>query len=375
MSSYAQDWVWCHSKAKGLVKFVFLAIARLMGKNHHTTPPTPVDELVKATGLAHATVRRGISALESEGEIAVLKANQRGTVHRYKLVIDPQLPLVDLDPRSHDPQCSQGAVPALTQSSDQCSHRAVPVLTGSTESAPLSICTDLVRTEDPSAARPLPAAEAFLTWFRAEYPKHRHGALTTIDWRKDTDAILGLLATGRTVERLQQMAEVMWTMTPREDKFLANAADRGVKLLCHAADRLDALAVLRAAAVVPQRPVPRDTSDQRLLRVVRQLLAREGEGGPLGEACGAVRGLLPEHRTDEDLAYLNTMLLVAARQVVDVDALEVEARAELAPFKVRMSEPEYQRTFGLSVDRLVRERAKLPDLRDLVTAERKEAHG
>jgi len=40
MSNYAQEWVWRYSNARGIAKYVFLAIARRIFRNGATeTPP------------------------------------------------------------------------------------------------------------------------------------------------------------------------------------------------------------------------------------------------------------------------------------------------------------------------------------------------
>lgn len=95
MSGYAQEWVWRYSKARGIAKYVFLALARRILKRDATTLPTTIEQLVDVTGLAEKTIRRSIETLEAQDEIRVIKGHRRGAVHRYQLVRELRLPLVE----------------------------------------------------------------------------------------------------------------------------------------------------------------------------------------------------------------------------------------------------------------------------------------
>jgi hypothetical protein len=57
------------------------------------------------------------------------------------------------------------------------------------------------------------------------------------------------------------------------------------------------------------------------------------------------------------------MMLDAARALVDapaLDAMHAEASQQLAPFRDRMPADAYQRAIESAVDRLIRERERLP---------------
>lgn len=144
MSTYAQEWVWRHSRATGIVKYVFLAIARRVLKSRVETAPTTVASLAEITGLGESTVRKSIQALKQNGEIDVLAAGRRGTVHKYRLVRELKLPLIDVDGPSDDGSpLPRSTDTPLSRSGDEASPRdghrsdvAVSALPHSTESPP-----------------------------------------------------------------------------------------------------------------------------------------------------------------------------------------------------------------------------------------------
>lgn len=89
--------------------------------------------------------------------------------------------------------------------------------------------------------------------------------------------------------------------------------------------------------------------------IVRELdAARAGAKGLRGDARAALL---------ERLRALDGQLVQAARGTCDaaaIQALGTEADAELAPFRARMPQETYDRSRAACIDRLLRERAKLP---------------
>jgi len=95
--------------------------------------------------------------------------------------------------------------------------------------------------------------------------------------------------------------------------------------------------------------------DDTVDRLVRELdAARAGAKGLRGEARS---GFL------ERLSVLDGELIDAARRQSSVEMLqqlEAEANVELAPFRDRMAREVYERSHRAAVDRLIRERRRLP---------------
>jgi len=95
--------------------------------------------------------------------------------------------------------------------------------------------------------------------------------------------------------------------------------------------------------------------DDTVDRLVRELdAARTGAKGLRGEARA---GFL------ERLSVLDGELIDAARRqssAASLQQLEAEADVELAPFRDRMAREVYQRSRRAAVDRLIRERRRLP---------------
>jgi hypothetical protein len=95
--------------------------------------------------------------------------------------------------------------------------------------------------------------------------------------------------------------------------------------------------------------------DERLDAIIRELDAARG---PATSLRGEARARLLER-----LRELDGMLLDDARRECDAAtgaALEAEAERELAPFRDRMPRDAYERSRAAAVDRLVRERWRLP---------------
>lgn len=97
------------------------------------------------------------------------------------------------------------------------------------------------------------------------------------------------------------------------------------------------------------------TLDATIDDIVREIdVARAGARGVRGEARQALI---------ERLRAIDTRLLDAARAQCDaqtMDALVAEAEVDLSPFRARMAPDAYEQSRRAAVDRLLRERRKLP---------------
>ena len=137
--------------------------------------------------------------------------------------------------------------------------------------------------------------------------------------------------------------------TVAPDAADADATRRRASLPAHL-DRI--IARLRALRAGEARAL-----DDVLEAIVRELdIARSGAKSIRGEA---------RDRLVHRLRSLEGELLQAARERIAPDLLtdiEREAEAELAPFRERMPPEAYQRSRQACMDRIIRERAKLPVL-------------
>jgi hypothetical protein len=162
----------------------------------------------------------------------------------------------------------------------------------------------------------------------------------------------------RSVERLQAMSLAMWTATVAEDPWIARATDRGVRLLNHAADRLDRIVAARERqAQMPSAAVV--VGGSVTARVIARL-TEWPEDSPLRAVAIAAADLLRSETCD--LAAVDAMLLDAARQVCDVDSVEAEARAALDSMRSRVSAEMFEPLLLRKVDELLRVRARLPNV-------------
>jgi hypothetical protein len=109
------------------------------------------------------------------------------------------------------------------------------------------------------------------------------------------------------------------------------------------------------ARLTALRSGPDRRGDERLDAIVRELdTARGGAKSVRGDA---------RHTLLARLAELDAMVLDSARTALDAAsaaALEAEADAELAPFRERMPSDAYHQSRRACIDRLLRDRARLP---------------
>lgn len=288
MSSYAQEWVWRYSKAQGIVKYVFLAIARrICRKDGIETPPTSIEQIVEKTGLGEKTVRRSLQKLnQTYDEIEILKG-KHGSPHRFRLRRQLKLP-VDAEGPS---DWSVGPLPPVSETggrsgqsdqrerSERPARLASPVrVTGaSVQQASDSDRTDLstqdLRTTTTSREEAV-ATEALFAWIRCEYPSHNGGAHFTLE-KTAALAVLVELLSHRSAERLQAMLVALWTVTLEEDVWCFES-DRSLFALRHAADRLDRIVVARARAREAVVSQPGETVWDVVVRQLKGRIHRDG---------------------------------------------------------------------------------------------------
>jgi hypothetical protein len=111
--------------------------------------------------------------------------------------------------------------------------------------------------------------------------------VTTTNIKRDGPLVAELLKK-RPRQRFEAMAVVLWTITPEEDAFIYKT-DRSLKILRHAADRLDRYVVARQRQVDAQHPRRSQQSDGVQARIARIIARLERHlDGELGDACGTV---------------------------------------------------------------------------------------
>lgn len=132
---------------------------------------------------------------------------------------------------------------------------------------------------------------AFLDWWSTNYPAHNGGAVTTTNIRRDGPLVAELLKK-RSRQRLEAMAEVLWTISFEEDAFI-HASDRSLKILRHAADRLDRHVVVRQRRIGGDKPDKKRELNGRAAQIARIIARLEHHThGEIGMACATVAGAL-----------------------------------------------------------------------------------
>jgi hypothetical protein len=165
-----------------------------------------------------------------------------------------------------------------------------------------------------------------------------------------------------------------------ERYYAKGARRRPVRVDFCEADVLDVFDEWRRAVGVAAAGEPRDRHESlpaHLERVVARLTAvRSGADRRLDPVVAAMvreldaaRGTAKNLRGGaraallERLAALDAQLLGAARDTLDDDArqeLRREAETELAPFRARMPDEAFEQSVRACMDRLLREKARLP---------------
>jgi hypothetical protein len=109
--------------------------------------------------------------------------------------------------------------------------------------------------------------------------------------------------------------------------------------------------------------MPSDTVAQRRQRDVERcvaLLDKQSDGGVLGAACAEASAQLRSGVFDADA--IDRRLLGIARTVFDVESFERRAHEKLASIRPRMPVDAYREAVRGTIDQLLRDHAKLPDL-------------
>ncbi len=363
----------------GNLRFLLMMIASRIPKGRIETIPTSLRYLSWTTGNDERTVRNLRNKLVALNAVRIGdKGRGRG---RFQTYILPALagPLFMVPDDTGKAETPSGLSPpgklenasgfSMPGKAENCScfveknRKGLPraVRTASSRAVRTSESTTAAAGK-PVAAEIYRIALDYLDWFGVTYSEHHDGAKVTLDLEVDGPIVVRLLTTPqRTVERLQAMTLAMWTATAAEDPWLARAADRGLRLLKHAADRLDRIVGERARrAATPEQRDQAQTRQEVLNRAIVRL--RECPVAALRAPCGeAVARLL----AGDDIAAVDAALVAAARGACDVEQLETAARQEFIAMRHRSSADGFERLVQQQVDRLVRDRAQLPDLLSL----------
>ena len=287
----------------GNLRLVALMIAWRIKTGHTESRPVSHAALARDTGLDRKTVKGLLKRIIAFGLVSIgTPGRGRGQFNTYVM---PALagPLFMVgggdtekggDSPPFSPEKGGGFDPV---SDEEKGGDSSPISLKRGAIRPKSVrttCTsEDVRTSTTTARKPVAAvtyaaALEFLDWFAAAYHQHNNGARVTVDVEADGPLVVRLLTTPqRDVARLRAMALVMWTATAIEDPWVARATDRGLRLLNHAADRLERIAIRRSApavaslvdAVCLYRHDPPCSSATACAELERERLAREERFG------------------------------------------------------------------------------------------------
>lgn len=256
----------------GNLRFLLMMIAGRIPKGFIETKPTSLGYYAQVTGNDRKTIKNLRDKLIRAGQIRIgQKGGGRGKLQTY---IMPALagPLFmvqagDGNGENPSPFPADGNRESLTPIAHEKGERLtrgkggssspIPGEKGQSGAGPVrtQYSREDVRTKTTTAEKPVVAVIcdetlSFLNWFPGVYAQHQKGAQVTIDYESDGPRVQKLLIgpPRRELARLQAMAVAMLTVTSAEDKFLADAPDRGLRLLAFAADRFERIAVSRSTA-------------------------------------------------------------------------------------------------------------------------------
>ena len=364
----------------GNVRLVALMIALRIPKGHTESKPIPLRWLVKDTCLDRKTVRDCIKKACKSG---YLKVGQQGRGRgNFTTYVMPNLagPLFMVD---GDDDGKGGDSPPFTTgikggepppfqpprkggdshpfAAEKGEIRPKPVRTSTSK----DVRTKRSTTAEKPAAEIYTNALAFLDWFAASYPSYNDGAKVSIDIEADGPVIVRLLTSPeRTVDRLQAMAVAMWTVTAGEDPWAHRAADRGIRLFNHIADRMERVVLKRERCALDEQAAAASKPDagrDRAAAVARAVAVLEGQTN--AALVGLCRQTADRLRAGEtDVHALDAELVAAARRIADLKAFDADARRSLAGFQSRVSSPTFETLVANQVTERVREYAQLPDL-------------
>lgn len=314
INAYAQEWVWRFSKATGLVKYVFLAIVRFIPRGQFQTEPTPIEELIEATGLSDSTIRRATRELEDAGELEVLRQGRRGTIHRYKLMRELQLPL-DIEPGARGAASSvrqtgdggprhrsDRSLSSVPQTGGQRSERLVAPFTETgvigqgdrsdrsvgtvspvaETDAPVRTCTsEVVRTEEDHDDHHHDALVELHAWWVVEFRQQR-GKPTAVTVDEFLVTARQVRAAGYSVDDIKAMARLMWATVDLAVHSWIPTTDYSIKVLYRALDWLGPR-IEQAAAKTDSRG---HTPPCRTWTECNARYFREAQGNQADEAVG-----------------------------------------------------------------------------------------
>jgi hypothetical protein len=401
-TTYPQEWVWRHSQARGVVRYVLLAIARFTKhkRGKWETPPLSTKEIAGVTKVSESTVGRAVKELKGTlEELLVFSAGRYGKKNRYALAREMKLPL-DVDPMSHRSERASLSTVTVTDDDRQpdrrrASERPTTTVTVTDDdrqsdrrraserpTTTVTVTDDAsdVRTKEDhdhhhhhhdddhdrgSADEADADLQAYATWWRTTYPDYHGGVQSTLNLKAYGQSVRTVLAGGRARRPLalvQDMTIKLWTLKAdrrsRQATYIATT-DRSPHILRDLATWLEAEVkddATNAAADASLRIPERQCQIDRCIAK----LETQPDTGALGSACHEAAAEL--RAGDFDAASLDAQLVALARMVVDVDELEQRAHDELATYRAWMAKDAYDQAIRTAIDRLVRDRAKLPDL-------------
>lgn len=351
-------------RVKGGTRLVFVALGVRVDHRRITTAPTSLGDLKWLTLMSAEQIRRILDDLEA-WRLARRLSRGKNAIYALPGMAGPLFAVDDGDPVKMTDFVLADLPKEIGQDARKVAGRMTGFRRRMTDFAGVRaggvLFSQVLRTEVPTSTAERAAAEAFLAWVQREHAVHNRGAMITLR-SEDIDIACELLA-ARDVDRLKAMCVALWTCTPGEDHWCAAAPEKGLRALRHAADRLDRISRAREGRAVAQPAPARDIAAERQAAVARAIAMLERHvGGVLGTACAHAACLL--RAPGADVGAIDASLLAAARAAFDVADLEQRAHAELAPFRGRMPQAEYDKGIRLTVDRLLRARAQLPDLGD-----------
>jgi hypothetical protein len=246
------------SGINGNVRFVMMMIAGRIPKGRVETIPTSQHYLASTTGNDDKTIRNILKKLVALKAVQIgEKGRGRGKFQTY-VIPALQGPLFMVPDGNGKPESLTGfqgrekpvrntgiSPPGKPEEftgnpAQSRQFGAKPVLPSTSQF--LSTKTTTATAEKPTAAAICDETLTFLNWVADQ---HR----ITVDYERDGPRIEKLLAgpPRRDLALVQAMTAAMFTATAAEDRFVASAPDRGLKLLVYAADRLERIALARRA--------------------------------------------------------------------------------------------------------------------------------
>lgn len=304
---------WTHPKATRSIHLFFEAIADRIPQGQTTTPLLTLDELSTASHQVERTARTNRDFLVGIGQVKVHDGGRGIKDARYEMlqltngerpIVPAPLPLLGR-PKPPKPKKAKGQwrtsdlfADLEAQRSDQTSDLVADVAQtsdlvadvwqkvgsgcrrwiakvgsgcrrllphGGPPATTKYVRTDLLEEEKLVVVADAPArdpADALMTWFEETYPTVHHGASCTVDRSRDGPLVRELLRRpGRTVERLQAMTWLLWSITTdgvfKSDPWwiAERVAVRNIYILHRKADYLDGELTRREQEAASQRDI------------------------------------------------------------------------------------------------------------------------